>query len=198
MQNPFYIFIILLSVSGLMSCETDQSPKPKAYPRVHYPVGQEMQTYSPDNCPYSFQIPSYFRIEKKDQYFDEDVSNECWANVVCDSLNGTVYLSYKELNPNTTLMQLMEEAYTLTYKHTNKADYIQPREIDNGHGTVGLVYYVGGEAASNIQFFVTDTTSHFVRGALYFYTRPNTDSLQPVVEFMIADIEDMINSWRWK
>jgi len=102
------------------------------------------------------------------------------------------------MSPELTLLRLMEEAYELTYKHTNKADFIQPKEIENGNGSVGLIYYVGGDAASNIQFFLTDTTSHFVRGALYFYTRPNVDSLKPVVEFMVQDIEQLMESWEWK
>ena len=191
-----YVFLLLLLTA--VGCTYDRVPKPKAYPRIHFPVNEGNIHYHTDNCPYSFDLPGYYRVERKTTFFDEEITDACWLNIVCDSLNATLYLSYKELGPDITLMRLMEEAYELTYKHTNKADYIKPREFDNGHGSVGLIYYVGGDAASNIQFFLTDTTTHFVRGALYFYARPNADSLRPVVDFMIHDLETLTDSWRWE
>jgi gliding motility-associated lipoprotein GldD len=145
-----------------------------------------------------FQMPDYFVAQRKTKFFDEDVSDDCWLNLECSDLNATIYLSYKTLSPDKNLQRLSEEAYALTFKHTQKADYIQPQEIDNQNGGVGLIYYVGGDAASNIQFFITDTTEHFMRGALYFYAHPNADSLRPVVQFMVDDIKGILASWRWK
>ena len=193
------IFFLLLGLSAvLISCHTDQSPKPAGYPRIHFPTDTGHYVYQPQDCPYTFELPDYMRVEKKEKFFEEDVSGNCWFNLICDTLNATIYLSYKELDQRMSLLNLMEDAYRLTYKHTNKADYIQPRELDNGHGGVGLIYYVGGDAASNIQFFITDTTQHFVRGALYFYAHPNADSLQPVIRFMVDDIDRMLDGWRWQ
>jgi len=192
------IFLILILGLILAACSENPVIKKRAYPRVHYPENTGYTTLSPPDCPYSFEIASYITPERKTKFFDSDVTGNCWLNLVCEPLNATIYLSYKKMSPELTLLRLMEEAYELTYKHTNKADFIQPKEIENGNGSVGLIYYVGGDAASNIQFFLTDTTSHFVRGALYFYTRPNVDSLKPVVEFMVQDIEQLMESWEWK
>lgn len=194
MKSPFLIFFVGIL---LAACTENPVPKPRAYPRVHYPENEGYYEYAPSDCPYSFQVPSYLSVEKKEQFFDEDISDECWANITCSQLDATIYLSYKELGQGQSLLHLMEEAYELTYKHTQKADFIQPVEVDNGQGAVGLIYYVGGDAASNIQFFLTDTMSHFVRGALYFYARPNVDSLKPVVEFMVNDIQHVMDTWQW-
>jgi gliding motility-associated lipoprotein GldD len=198
MKTTIASLLLLFSIAVMVSCQPDYALKPKSYPRIHYPISQSVFTYAPEDCPYSFTLPTYYRVEKKEKFFDENISGDCWVNVICDSLNGTIYLSYKPLQDSMSLLKLMEDAYTMTYKHTNKADFIQPSEIDNGAGAIGLIYYVGGEAASNIQFFITDTNQHFVRGALYFYARPNTDSLRPVVEYVVHDIQEMLASWRWK
>ncbi|MEZ5014595.1 MAG: hypothetical protein R2794_09915 [Chitinophagales bacterium] len=102
------------------------------------------------------------------------------------------------MNNKNEYEKLIEDAYKLTFKHSTMADYIEPQEIENQYGVHGLIYYVGGDAASNFQFLVTDTTKNYVRGALYFNNRPNSDSLKPVVQFMIHDIEGMLSSWQWK
>ena len=198
MKNRYWFFFISLIISALISCDTDNTPKPTAYPRIIFPEADSVYIYDYPGCPYTFVLPDYYITQRKTQFFDEDVANNCWLNIECSDLNATIYLSYKTLSPGQTLLRLVEEAYSLTYKHTNKADYIQPREIDNGNNGVGLIYYVGGDAASNIQFFITDTVTHFVRGALYIYSRPNADSLKPVVDFLIHDVEGILQSWRWK
>lgn len=95
-------------------------------------------------------------------------------------------------------MKLTQDAHELTYKHVQKADYIEPIEIRTEDGTFGLVYYVGGDAASQVQFFVTDTLQHFLRGSLNFRTRPNADSLAPVVSFVSRDIQAMLETLAWK
>lgn len=198
MSRIAFTFFSLLILSAFISCHTEVTPKPTAYPRIVFPEKTSEYIYDYPGCPYTFMLPDYYITQRKTQFFDEDITSNCWLNIECSDLNATIYLSYKTLSPGQTLMRLVEEAYNLTYKHTNKADYIQPREIDNGNGVVGLIYYVGGDAASNIQFFITDTVSHFVRGALYIYSRPNADSLKPVVDFMVNDIEGILQSWRWK
>lgn len=193
-----FINIVLLFTAFFISCRTDDTPKPSAYPRVHYPERKGILTYDVADCPYTFQMPDYYVVQRKSKFLNDTVFENCWLNLECSDLNATIYLSYKKLSPDQTLEKLAGEAYKLTFNHTQKADYIQPQEIDNGHGGMGLIYYVGGDAASNIQFFITDTTEHFMRGALYFYAHPNADSLKPVVNFMIEDVKGILASWRWK
>lgn len=196
--RPIHCLAVLCSFAFIISCNTDTSLKPSAYPRVHFPERRSLVHYEDPACPYSFELPDYYVVQRKTKFFDDDITNDCWLNIECSDLNATIYLSYKDLEKGKSLKSLVEETYELTFKHTQKADYIQPQEIDNGHNVQGLIYYVGGDAASNIQFFITDTVQNFVRGALYFYAKPNTDSLKPVVQFMIEDVKGILASWRWK
>ncbi|MFI5170755.1 MAG: hypothetical protein ACHQFW_00105 [Chitinophagales bacterium] len=192
------LILLLLPLAFIISCHTDTTPKPSSYPRIFFPEMKELVTYDDPNCPYTFQLPDYYIINKNVTYFNETPEDPCWLNLICSDLNATIYLSYKELTEKQKLQQLVEDAYKLTYKHSSQADFIQPQEIENEYGVHGLIYYVGGDAASNFQFFVTDTISNFVRGSLYFNNRPNADSLKPVVQFLVNDIQGMLSTWKWR
>lgn len=199
MIRKLYSTCLLLIVAALfVSCHTDNTPKPEAYPRIYFPHLDTILTYSDPDCPYTFQIPDYYTINKNVTFFNQKPDDPCWINLLCSDLNATIYLSYKELKEPSSLQKLIEDTYKLTYKHSSRADFIQPQEIENEFGTHGMIYFVGGDAASNFQFFVTDTISNFVRGALYFNNRPNTDSLKPVVQFMVNDMQGILSSWKWK
>ena len=111
--------------------------------------------------------------------------------------NATVHISYKEIDDN--LFTYLEDAYTLATKHIPKADAIYDSVIiDRNRNIFGLIYQIeGSEVASPYQFLLTDSTNHFVRGALYFNVIPNNDSLQPVIDFLKEDIDHLINTFYW-
>ena len=126
------------------------------------------------------------------------VENPCWLNITFPDFNGTVNLTYKDITPQQSLAQLMEDAHKLSFKHTKKANYIDESVISNLHGVHGLYYDVGGEAASNIQFYLTDSTRHFIRGSLYFYNEPNADSMAPILAFVRKDLDHILGSFQWR
>lgn len=191
--------IVLLFIAAFqIGCETDNTPRPNGYPKINYPTSGGKMVYDDADCPYTFTLPDYYIIDKNITFFNQAPENACWMNLICKDLNATIYFSYKELKESTPVQKMIEDAYKLTYKHSERADFIEPQEIENQYGVKGLIYYVGGDAASNFQFFVTDTTTNFVRGALYFNAAPNADSLKPVIQYMINDIEGMLSSWQWR
>ena len=110
--------------------------------------------------------------------------------------NAEVFISYKPVNNN--LDKLVEDARTMVYKHTVKADAINESRFHTPHNGSGVYYEIGGNAASSIQFFITDSTQHYLRGALYFNAQPNKDSLAPVVSFLKDDVVQLINTLHWK
>ena len=170
------------------------TPKPKGYFRIELPE-KAYQTYSSD-CPYSFEYPVYAKVEKQNRFFDEDVSDSCWLDVLLPELTGEIHLSYKPVNSN--LEKLIEDAHQMAYKHTIKADYIDESFIQTSNGMGGILYELGGNSASNIQFYLTDSTEHFLRGSLYFGAHPNQDSLAPVIQFVRADMIHLIETLRWQ
>jgi len=193
-----YLFCLLSSIFCLSSCHGDYAPKQKAYPRVNFPE-RKYELYDPAECPFKFEKPVYTRITRDTLYFGQKLkSNECWLNVYFPMFNGNVNLTYKDINDTMNLERLIEDAHKLAFKHTKKANYIDEIKIPNEHGVGGILYDLGGDAASNVQFFLTDSNKHFIRGALYFYNQPNADSMAPVLDFVKADMKQMLKTFEWK
>jgi len=193
-----FYFLPLFATLLLSSCHGDYTPKPKAYPRVVFPERQ-YEMYDPKDCPFKFEKPVYANVTNDTIFFGQKImSIDCWLNVNFPSLNGTINLTYKDINDSMKLERLIEDAHKMSFKHTTKADYIDEIRIQNDHGVGGILYDVGGNAASNVQFFLTDSTKHFLRGALYFNSEPNTDSMAPVVTFVKEDMKRMLKTFQWK
>jgi len=181
------IFITIIMVS----CEHPYSPKPRGYFRIDMPE-KNYQT-SDTTFPYTFEYPSYAKIVN-DPHSPQE---KYWININYVPFNATLHISYKEVDGN--LIDYLEDAHKMVTKHIPKADAIYDSLIvDPGRNMFGLIYELEGSgAASPYQFFLTDSTTHFLRGALYFNTVPNNDSLAPVIGFLTEDINHMINSIRW-
>ena len=97
------------------------------------------------------------------------------------------------------LTAYITDSRDLVYKHTVKAQGIEDTPfIHREESRFGMIYDLKGDVASAVQFFVTDSTTHFLRGSLYFNCRPNRDSLNPVIEFLREDIIHMIETTSWK
>jgi gliding motility-associated lipoprotein GldD len=184
-------FFLLLPVMFLHSCQEDFSPKPRGYFRIDVPE-KSYRTFDGD-CPFAFEYPSYAEIEPETGANSEP----CWMNLDFGKFQGKIHLSYKNIKGDAD--RHIEQTRQLTYKHISKATDIRENTIMNSEQKVyGILYEVKGDAASPMQFFLTDSTRHFVRGALYFNAPPNSDSIAPVLNFIRQDIDKMINSFEWK
>lgn len=188
-------FIFLISCCSLLSCSSDEddtiAPKPRSYFRLSFPE-KKYTTYD-SVCPFTFEMPVYSHIDRDKNFGAEP----CWLNLNFPRFNGTLHLSYKAVNGN--IKEYLEDTYTLASKHQIKASGIEEQLISRDSNKVyGLIYEIKGNAASSIQFFLTDSTRHFIRGALYFNAVPNTDSIAPVLEYIKKDIYQMIATFKWK
>ena len=181
--------LILLLAAG--ACKRSYTPKPHGYFRISFPEKRYTTYRGP--CPYTFEYPVYARVEKD----REPDAGPCWLNVSFPAFHGTLHLTYKNVQGN--LGQMLEDTYSLAYKHTVKADAIHERAFtDTARKVYGILYDIRGNAASNVQFYLTDSLRHFIRGALYFDMVPNKDSLAPVVDFIRKDIVHMIETFSWE
>ena len=186
---------LLIFCFSIVSCNSDDddtiAPKPRGYFRLSFPEKKYL-TYD-SVCPFTFEMPVYSKVEK-DKYYGAE---PCWLNLNFPTFNGTLHLSYKAVNGN--LKEYLEDTYTLASKHQIKASGIEEHLISRDSNKVyGLIYEIKGNAASSIQFFLTDSIHHFIRGALYFNVVPNSDSIAPVLEFIRKDIYQMVASFKWK
>jgi gliding motility-associated lipoprotein GldD len=191
MQISFLGIVATLLVMGTFtSCnrQRDASPKPKGYFRIDLPEKHYIR-YNGD-CPYHFDYPEYAII------FPGKDPHPCWLNVHFPLNKATLYLTYKPVDDN--LKILTEDSRELAYKHTVKAEAIQEKTYNNEeHKVYGIVYQLKGNVASALQFHLTDSTNHFLRGSLYFNTKPNKDSIAPVLDFIEKDVVRLIESTEW-
>jgi gliding motility-associated lipoprotein GldD len=189
-------FMCCLFLFLLISCNSDYIIRPRGYFKIDLPK-HEYQLFDNENFPYSFEYPVYGNIIRDTSYFEERPENPYWINIDFPSLNGKIYMSYKEIGIN-KFDKLVDDAFRLTYKHSAKATAIRDSLMHTPNGVSGIFFEVGGNAATAKQFFVTDSVKHFLRGALYFNATPNADSLGMVNEFLEQDMKHLINSLKWR
>ena len=185
------ILIPILSLF-MVGCADDPLPKPKGYLRLDYPDAKYKKASLP--LPFSFEKNALSdRISKV-----KSSGNTKGVDVNYPSLKATIYLTYKEVR-NGNLDSLLRDAQNLTQKHTIKADEISYKPYEDLENKVyGMFYEIGGDAASQSQFYVTDSLNHFLSGSLYFYAKPNYDSIYPASEYLKKDIKRLMESVRWK
>lgn len=190
MKKPLIIFFsVFLLVT--ISCKKDYTPKPRGYYRISFQEKTYHQLYSA-TFPYRFEIPEYSRIVPD----DESNAEPFWVNLQIPAHKAELHISYKKVDNN--LAKLTEDSRSLAYKHSQKADAIDERVFINPAKKVyGTIYLIDGNAASPLQFYVTDSTKNFIRGALYIREVPNIDSIRPVIDFLTPDIIHLIETTEW-
>lgn len=179
----------------LTSCDDDDddivSPKPRGYIRIDFPE-KSYRTYD-SICPFSFEIPRYARMEPN----KSPNAEPCWLNLSFPQFRATIHLSYKTIENN--LDKYLDDAHAIANKHQIKATGLDEITVLRDSARVyGLLFDIAGNTASSLQFYLTDSTTHFLRGSLYFNAVPNADSLGIVVDFLKKDVLHLINTTRWK
>lgn len=195
MRKLIVIFFLVFLITG---CSEKYTPKPRGYQRIDFPVKKYM--YLDEKFPYGFEIPVYSKILPDDRNPDKPF----WINVTIPENKAEIHISFYNFNKisessRKQLSGFIEESRELAYKHSFKADAIDERLFINHEKKVyGIVYKISGNAASPIQFYLTDSTRNFLRGALYIRSKPDIDSLQPVIQFLETDVIHLIETTFWK
>ena len=200
-SRKIILHIVLIAVIyGLCtmasSCNSSYTPKPTGYFKIDFPL-KKYQLFDQPGYPYSFEYPVYAKIVKDSTFFGEKTENPWWINVDFPQFAGRIYVSYKEIGKN-KFDTLIKHSFALTGKHTSKAYSIEDTAIATTNNIHGVFFTLGGDVATANQFFLTDSTRHFLRGALYFDATPNEDSLRPVNAFLQEDMKHLINTLKWK
>lgn len=195
MRN-FLSFYLLVFTLVIFSCNNPYVPKEKGYQGVKFPA-KKYQLFNTPNYPYQFEYPTYAKIDKEVNYFGESKKSDAWINIQFPEFNGTIYVSYQKIQKN-QLDTLISDTYRFANGHASKASYMEDSAFVTSNGIHGVFFRIGGDVATTYQFFLTDSTQHFFRGALYFNTTPNEDSLAPYNAFLLKDVRQLVNSFRWK
>jgi len=176
------IFLFLI----FSSCKNDVLPKPSGQLLLEYPIAEYAHFES--TCPFTFDINSNSVIKGKPG---------CNFTIDYPKMKATIYLSYKPVDKNITV--LLRDAQKLTFEHVIKADDILEQPFINSENKVyGMFYQVNGNAATNAQFYITDSIKHFIDCSVYFYAKPNFDSIMPATSYLKNDMQRLMESMRWK
>ncbi len=190
------INIIAVVIIGILlaSCGEEQRPlpKPKGYFRIDLPEKDYVKVDTLQR--YAFDVPSYAQLTH-DPFAPEEKN---WVNVEMPCFKASIHLTHKEVKGN--LGEYLEDVHTMLTKHLQKANGMNDSLIINPeHQVYGMMIEMDGKGvATPLQFYLTDSTANFVRGALYFNFVPNNDSMQPVIESIRQDIDKMIGTFEWK
>ncbi|MFM2358018.1 MAG: hypothetical protein RLY16_10 [Bacteroidota bacterium] len=214
-KKVMFVWVGLFVALAFAACNAPYVSKKRGYYAIQFPAHQYRLLDDP-SLPYTFEYPVYANVVQDSTYFDNNPENSMWRNIDFPQFHGKIFLSYKEVGGKAlyklkkengtykdTLMvnvfdRMVTDAFTLTNKNDVVANSIKDSLIRTENGVSGVFFKVGGNAATAKQFFLSDTTKHFLRGALYFDVTPNADSLKPVHDFLQVDMDHMIQTFRWK
>lgn len=209
------LLFIVLSVVIYCSCNSNYTSKKTGYFHINLPK-KEYVLFNEPGFPYSFEYPTYARIVKDSTYFDTNPENDFWRNIDFVNFNAKIFLSFKIIGGKALYKikkadgsykdsigvnvydKMINDAFNLTNKNDDVATSKKDSLFKTANNVGGLLFKLGGNAATQRQFFMTDTTRNFIRGALYFYASPNADSVKPVVDFIQQDIDHLISTFKWK
>lgn len=187
----------LLFISFLTACEdVAYTPKPRAYPKVEYPE-RTYQTFQSDDCGFQFQYPTYAEVIVNNDA-PESQAASCWFDLYMPTFDSRLHCTYYDIESKEEFATLWNDAFDLANKHNVRADFIDEMKIETPTGVNGFAFEIKGAAASPFQFFLTDSTDHFLRASLYFNTQVRQDSMSPIYDFVIQDLYRVIESFEWE
>ena len=207
--------IVITCCVCFLACNGPYVSKKRGYYAIKLP-DRKYQKFDEPGFPYSFEYPVYAQVIQDTTYFDNNPENSFWRNIDFSGFHARIFLSYKEIGgkalykikqPNgqykdsfavNIFDKMVADAFTLTNKNNVVSSSIVDSLMHTQNGVSGVFFKVGGNAATSKQFFLSDTTKNFIRGALYFDVTPNADSLRPVQDFLQVDMDHIINTFKWK
>jgi len=194
MFNTAFFILFAVSITG---CNEVPVPKPKGFFRIDMPEHKytvfNAIKNSENYLPFTFEYPAFGNLNFNEEFEDE----KGWFNIEFPAHKASIYLTYRDINRD--FDELMEQTYKMNVKnHVSNADaIIETQFINDGDKVYGILYDLKGNTATAVQFYVTDSTRHFLRGSLYFRATPNADSLEPVIKYFREDIITLIETLKW-
>ncbi|HLT94508.1 MAG TPA: hypothetical protein VKZ56_08105 [Membranihabitans sp.] len=198
---PNYIWSLILLPIVLIACANDQStfsPKPRMYPRVELPVPEYISVDEAFDCGFTFRMSKYAQLHERTSYFGEELENECWFDIRYPDLDASIHFTYYPIDAQESFQNLANESFRMAYEHSSIASGIHEQPLSLNGKESGMIFTLTGPVASPYQFYLTDTTHHFLRASLYFNARPNPDSIAPMLEYIKVDLDTLIKSFQWK
>jgi len=189
---PLLIFFLSCSSEKEQNKFAD-APRPKGFNRIEIPNASYVDLEK--GHPFTFEVSTYAKVLKDSVSWAEPH----WLYIYYPRWDAFIQLTYKPLYQNNKkLAALIQDAYTLASKHQGKASGIQDYVMTTKSGRKAGLIELDGEVATSFQFYTTDSTKHFIRGAVYVKTATANDSLAPIIQFLKQDAIHLIQTLEWK
>jgi len=188
-MSRFIVFTFVIAFAFVACKSEPPPPRPRAYPRIEFPDRSTVQ-YDTSDCPFTFRYPGYAAISEKKE--------ACWFDLYMSGFEARLHCSYVPVTKEKEFTDLVRDAFLIAGKINERANYMTESRVQNAHGVGGLILDWTGPAASPIHFYLSDTTTHFFKAALYFDSKVQPDSLAPIVEFIKQDIDSLIATFEWR
>lgn len=197
-----------------LSCNSTYTSKKRGYFKINFPERKYVK-FEQSGFPYTFEYPVYARIIKDTTYFENNPNNPYWINIDFPMFRGKIFMSYKKIGDKSTYKvktsagykdstginsfeRMVNDSYKLSFKNDIKAYSIEDSLMHTPNNITGIFFSLTGNVATSKQFFLSDSTKHFLRGALYFDATPNEDSLKIINDFLQQDMNHLINTLQWR
>jgi len=186
---------LLFAAASFAACQQEQGtyiPKQRAFPRIELPA-HEYQKLDKD-FPYDFEYSKHTKITPDTSYG----ALSHFIHIDYQKYSAVIHISHRD--PQGSLDSLaifFDNSLRLTEKHNIKASAISNSVKTLDNGATLIMSELEGDVPSQFQYFITDSTDHFLRAALYFPTNVQNDSLAPIIEYVKEDMIHMINTTRW-
>ena len=191
MQKTCFFILSFLCLC-LMSCRPEYLPKPRGYHRIILPPASYQPL--PDSFPYFFEYSKHAKILDDTSW----IAERYWISIHYPEMKASIQITYKPIDNDTVLYEYLSDSYLLTSKHNIKAYSIEEKILKLKEDKYASFTELYGEVPTQIQFHISDSNQHFLRGALYFNTSTKNDSLAPVINYLKNDIIYLLNSLSWK
>ena len=192
-------YLLFFAIFLFLGCGDNSTyiPKPHAYPKIIYPK-KEIAHFAQANCPYEFDFPAYAKAIKNTDFMGQPVPNDCWYDLYFPDFDAKIHLTYYPIEGTQHFDKLLTDVYRMTNEHTQKANYIDEIPVKKEGQFSGKIFDIKGPAATPLEFYLTDSKNHFIRGSLYLNTQIQPDSLAPIYQFLKEDAVQIINTFTWK
>lgn len=199
MVRRLKIYLLLLIATGCTSGgEQTFVPRPRMYPYVDLPQPRYEWMNEKKNCGFVFRKSIFATIENRTTFFTDSLLHDCWFDLEYPAMDTRVHFTYYPIGSEHPFQNLVNESFQMVYEHSAIASRIDENPIIHRGGEAGMTFELGGPVASPYQFFISDTTDHFIRAALYFNSRPNPDSIAPILTYIRTDLDTLVKSFEWQ